>query len=222
MRRLAAGLKRTAVIATVNNSPAVRSLPSSVCGSRNRDYTKRQLQPETYKWYAAPTNGSSLFTGNSRPNINSTTTYYSKRFQMAYKSRIAVTYGISHRLLQEEVVYVRRTSLDASVSNMVYLWSPGGETTQTGSTIGNYSVTIILYGFSCDRTSREPNINSIAVIENSIAIQLENPGYFEYSIGIDFQALNQFSYIPTGQYTFVRDNNGLQHSNATIHHLYYS
>jgi hypothetical protein len=53
----------------------------------------------------------------------------------------------------------------------------------------------------CDRTSK-PN-NSIAVIENSIVIQLENPeSYFEYSInGIDFQALNQFSYIPTGQYT---------------------
>jgi hypothetical protein len=47
----------------------------------------------------------------------------------------------------------------------------------------------------------QPNINSIAVIENSIVIQLENPeSYFEYSInGIDFQA-NQFSYIPTGQY----------------------
>jgi hypothetical protein len=35
------------------------------------------------------------------------------------------------------------TTLDASLSNMVYLWSPG-ETTQTivVSTIGNYSVTI--------------------------------------------------------------------------------
>jgi gliding motility-associated-like protein len=57
----------------------------------------------------------------------------------------------------------------------------------------------------------QPIINSITVDENSIVIQLENPeSYFEYSInGADFQALNQFSYIPTGQYTaFVRDNNG--------------
>jgi hypothetical protein len=43
-------------------------------------------------------------------------------------------------------------------------------------------------------------------MKNSIIIQPENlESYFEYSInGIDFQA-NQFSYIPTGQYTaFVR------------------
>jgi hypothetical protein len=102
---------------------------------------------------------------------------------------------------------------------MVYLWSPGGENYSNWFTIGNYSVTIDSLRFGVVMNIPQPNINSIAVIENSITIQLENPGYFEYSIGIDFQALNQFSYIPTGQYTFVRDNNGLQHSNATIHHL---
>jgi gliding motility-associated-like protein len=123
----------------------------------------------------------------------------------------------------EEIILCQgqTTALDASVSNMVYLWSPGGETTQTivVSTIGNYSVTISSPTVvSCDSKKNitviehpQPNINSIVVIENSIVIQLENPeSYFEYSInGIDFQALNQFSYIPTGQYTaFVRDNNG--------------
>jgi gliding motility-associated-like protein len=123
----------------------------------------------------------------------------------------------------EEIILCQgqTTTLDASLSNMRYLWSPGGETTQTivVSTIGNYSVTISSPTVvSCDSKKNisviehpQPNINSIAVNENSIVIQLENPEtYFEYSInGIDFQALNQFSYIPTGQYTaFVRDNNG--------------
>jgi hypothetical protein len=46
----------------------------------------------------------------------------------------------------EEIILCQgqTTTLDASLSNMVYLWSPGGETTQTivVSTIGNYSVTI--------------------------------------------------------------------------------
>jgi hypothetical protein len=57
----------------------------------------------------------------------------------------------------------------------------------------------------------KPNINSIAVIENSIVIQLENHrSYFEYSInGIDFQALNQFSYIPYWPILLLwGDNNG--------------
>jgi gliding motility-associated-like protein len=221
-------LSRTAITATVNNAPTIiATTPGSVCNS-GPVIIEATPSAGNVNWYDVAAGGSPLFTGNSflTPSINSTITYYAEAIlnSCTSSSRVAVTatvYPINTTMEEIILCQGQTTALDASVSNMVYLWSPGGETTQTivVSTIGNYSVTISSPTVvSCDSKKNitviehpQPNINSIAVIENSIVIHLENPeSYFEYSInGIDFQALNQFSYIPTGQYTaFVRDNNG--------------
>ena len=217
---------RTAITATVNNAPTIiATAAGSRCGSGSviLDATP---SAGNVKWYDVATGSSPLFTGNSfsSPSINNTTTYYAEAILNGCpSSRIPVTatvYPINTSTEEIILCQGQTTILDASTPNMRYLWSPGGETTQTivVSTIGNYSVTISSPTvISCDSKKNisviehpQPLINSITVDENSIVIQLENPeSYFEYSInGVDFQALNQFTYIPTGQYTaFVRDNN---------------
>jgi gliding motility-associated-like protein len=110
--------------------------------------------------------------------------------------------------------------LDASIPGMNYLWTPSGETSQTiiVSTIGDYSVTISSALANCDSKKDfkvieypKPVIKTITVDENAITIELENPqNYYEFSIdGELFKSSNQFSRIPSGQYTaFVREKNG--------------
>jgi gliding motility-associated-like protein len=217
---------RTAVIATVNESPNVSSTtPSSVCGSGTVTL-EAEASDGNINWYDSMTDGSLLSTNNSftSPVIDSTTTYYTEAISNACSSpRVGVTatvYPIATTL--EEVILCQGESatLDASISGMKYLWSPGGETTQriAVSTIGEYSVTISSPTVvSCDSkkdisvTERpKPIISSVLVNENSITIELVNSeSYYEYSInGFDFQVSNQFYYISSGQYTaFVRDNN---------------
>lgn len=218
---------RTAVIATVNISPTVGSTsPSSVCGSGTVTLGAA-ASPGNINWYDSPTGGSLLSVGNSftTPSINSTTTYYAEAVSNGCSSpRLSVkatVYPIA--TTTEEVVLCQGESitLDASVSGMLYLWSPGGETTQTisVSTIGDYNVTMSSPTVvSCDSqkdisVTEHPIaiIGSIVVNENSIKIELVNPeSYYEYSVnGEYFQVSNQFSYISSGQHTaFVRDNNG--------------
>jgi gliding motility-associated-like protein len=217
---------RTAVTATVNESPNVSSTtPSSVCGSGTVTLAA-EASDGNINWYNAATGGSSLSNGNSftTPIINSTTTYYAEPISNGCRGpRIGVTatvYPIATTM--EEVILCQGESitLDASISGMKYLWSPGGETTQriAVSTTGQYSVTISSPTvISCDSkkdisvTERpKPTIASILVNENSIKIELANyESYYEYSInGLDFQASNQFSYISSGRHTaFARDNN---------------
>ncbi|EIA09503.1 T9SS type B sorting domain-containing protein [Flavobacterium frigoris] len=218
---------RTAVIATVNNSPTVNSAsPSSICGSGTVTL-EAVASTGNINWYDVPTGGSLLYTGNSfmTPVINASTTYYAEAISNGCTSlRTEVTatvYPIN--TITEEVVLCQGESiiLDASISGMTYLWSPGGETTQviSVSTIGNYSVTISSPTVvSCESKKNisvtehpKPIFNSILVNENSIKIELvNNQSYYEYSInGIDFQVSNQFAYISSGLSTaFVRDNNG--------------
>jgi gliding motility-associated-like protein len=218
---------RTAITATVNNSPTVSSTsPSSVCGSGTVTLAAT-ASAGNINWYDASTGGSLLFTGNSftTPSINSTRTYYAEAVLNECKSpRIRVTAAVYPiTTVTEELILCQgeSTILDASISGMKYLWSPGGETTQTIviTAIGNYSVTISSPTVvSCESKKEisvtelpKPVISSVLVNENSIKIELvNNENYYEYSInGLDFQVSNQFSYIPSGQYSaFVRDDNG--------------
>jgi gliding motility-associated-like protein len=218
---------RTAVIATVNNSPTVSSTsPSSVCGSGTVTLAAT-ASAGNINWYDASTGDAPLFTGNSftTPSINSTRTYYAEAVSNKCKSpRIQVTAAVYPiATVTEELILCQgeSTILDASISGMKYLWSPGGETTQTIviTAIGNYSVTISSPTVvSCESKKEisvtelpKPVISSVLVYENSIKIELvNNENYYEYSIdGLDFQVSNQFSYIPSGQHTaFVRDNTG--------------
>jgi gliding motility-associated-like protein len=220
---------RTTIIATVNDSPTISSTaPSSVCGSGTVTLAAVATSGNI-NWYNAPTDGSLLSTGNSytTPNIDLTTTYYVEAITNdCISPRISVTatvYPLAK--IMEEVVLCQgeNITLDASTPNMIYLWSPGGQTNQTitVSTIGNYNVTISSPNVSsCESKSKKdisvvgypkPAISSILVNENFIKIELANPeSYYEYSIdGVDFQVSNQFLYIPNGQHTaLVRDNNG--------------
>ncbi|MGO4819226.1 T9SS type B sorting domain-containing protein [Flavobacterium sp. W22_SRS_FP1] len=217
---------RTAVKATVNESPNVSSTtPSSVCGSGTVTLAA-EPSDGNINWYTALTGGSSLSSGNSftTPTIDTTTTYYAEPILNGCTGpRTGVTatvYPIATTMEEMFLCQGESTTLDASISGMKYLWSPSGETTQriTVSTIGLHSVTISSPTvISCDSkkdisvTERpEPVISSVLVNENSVTIELVNSeSYYEYSInGLDFQVSNEFSYISSGQYTaFVRDNN---------------
>jgi gliding motility-associated-like protein len=217
---------RTAVTATVNAAPTVIvTTAASRCDS-GTVILEAFASVGNINWYKESIGGSILFTGNSflTPNIDTTTTYYAEAFSDGCpSSRIPVTaivYPIS--TMNQDVVLCRGETkiLDASIPNMTYLWSPGGETTQTIeiSTIGDYSVSISSPTvISCESKKNisviehpEPIISSIEVNENSVTIELANPeSYFEYSInGLDFQVSNQFYFISSGQHTaFVRENN---------------
>jgi gliding motility-associated-like protein len=217
---------RTAVTATVSESPTVSlTTPSSVCGSGNVTLTA-ESSDGNINWYTAPTGGSSLSSGNSftTPTIDSTTTYYAEPILndcSGPRSGVTATvYPIATTMAEVILCQGESATLDASISGMKYLWSPGGETTQriAVSTIGQYSVTISSPTIvSCDSKKNisvierpEAVISSVVVNENSITIELVNSeSYYKYSInGFDFQVSNQFSYISSGRYTaFVRDNN---------------
>jgi hypothetical protein len=99
-----------------------------------------------------------LFTGNSftTPSINSTRTYYAEAVSNKCKSpRIQVTAAVYPiATVTEELIYAREKKhyIRRMISGMKYLWSPGGETTQTIviTAIGNYSVTISSSSVSCE------------------------------------------------------------------------
>jgi gliding motility-associated-like protein len=219
---------RTAITATVNTTPTITSInPNSRCDSGTLTL-EATASAGTLNWYDVATGGTPLGTGTTftTPIITTTTTYYvdasTNSCTSATRTEVTATvYPISTST--EEVVLCQgeTTTLDASITGMTYLWSPGGETTQTieASSIGDYSVTISSPTItSCDSKKYisviahpAPIISSIIVNENSISIELAAYySYYEYAInGIDFQSSNQFSRIPSGQYTAsVRDTNG--------------
>ena len=217
---------RTAVTATVNNAPTVIATTSSSRCDSGTVTLEAVPSIGSINWHNEPSGGTILHTGNTftTPNIDTTTTYYAEAVYNGCSSSrtpvIATVYAIS--TMTEEVILCQgeTTTLDASIPNMTYLWSPGGETTQTivVSTIGDYSVSISSPTVvSCESRKNisviehpKPIISSIKVNENSIVIELANPeNYYEYSInGFDFQVSNEFSYISSGQHTaFVRENN---------------
>lgn len=213
---------RTAVTATVNTPPAITSTsPASRCDSGTVTLGA-VASSGTINWYDVATGGTSLGTGASftTPSITATTTYYVDTTNQCASPRVSVVatvYPVAN--INEEIILCQTALLDASISGMNYLWSPGGETTQTivVSTIGDYSVTISSPFIVCDSNKYikviehpAPIIKAIIVNENSITIELENPeNYYEFSIdGELFQASNQFSYIPSGQHTaYVREKN---------------
>jgi gliding motility-associated-like protein len=217
---------RTAIIATVNISPTITSTsPASRCDIGSV-ILGASASAGIINWYDDTTGGTSLGTGISftTPNITSTTTYYVDATASGCTSPrtpvVATIYPIIK--IDEEVILCQNetATLDATIPGMIYLWSPGGETTETiiVSTIGDYSVSISSPTIvSCDLKKNisviehpAPIIKAIIVNENSITIELEHSeDYYEFSIdGELFKASNQFSYIPSGQHTvYVREKN---------------
>ncbi|TDD96486.1 Ig-like domain-containing protein [Flavobacterium cellulosilyticum] len=226
---------RTAVIATVNSTPTITSTsPASVCDSGTISLGAT-ASGGTINWYNATGNVIAIGNSFTTPILTTTTNYYVDAEVSGCKSPksliTATVYPVDTKTEELILCQGETMKLDAGVSGMKYVWSPGGETTQTiaVSTIGDYSVTIssptVIACYSKKNISviehPAPIINPIEVNENTITITLEKTeSYYEYSInGLDFQASNTFSYIPSGQYTaFVRDNNGcnLVSQNFTI------
>ncbi|WP_281336538.1 T9SS type B sorting domain-containing protein [Flavobacterium eburneipallidum] len=216
---------RTEVIATMNTLPIITTTPASRCDTGSVTL-EAAASFGTINWYDVATAGTPIGTGTlfTTPNLTTTTTYYVEVTSNGCTNPripvVATIYPIA--TLNEEILLCQSETitLDASISGMEYLWFPGGETSQTidVSNIGDYSVTISSPLVNCDSKKDfkviehpEPILKQIIVKENSITIQLENPqNYYEYSIdGELFTESNQFSRIPSGQYTaFVREKNG--------------
>lgn len=228
---------RTSITAKVNTTPSITSAPTVSRCDIGSVTLEAIADAGTINWYDAPTGGSLLKTGSSftTPILTTSTPYYVETINnqcISPRVRVIATV-IPITIITEEIILCQSetATLDASIAGMNYLWSPGGETTQTisVSSIGNYSVTISSpVIIQCESKKfitviehPAPIINSILVNENSITIELSNPEtYYEYSInGIDFQASNQFSYIPSGDYiAYVRETNqcNLVQQNFTI------
>ena len=217
---------RTPIIATVNSTPSITSTtPDSRCDTGTITL-EAVASFGTINWYNVSTGGTSLGTGTTfaTPSLTTSTTYYVESTSNGCTSPrlpvVATIYPVIS--LTNEVVLCQSetVTLTASISGMDYLWSPGGETTQSivVSNIGDYKVIISSPLANCDSNEEfkviehpEPIIKEIVVVENSITIELENPeNYYEFSIdGQLFVDFNQFSRIPSGQYTaMVRDKNG--------------
>lgn len=142
---------RTPIIATVFTPPTITTtLPNS-----RRDagmlYLAATASGGIINWHTDETTGTPIGTGPSftTPNIETTTLFYVDATENNCTSPIRKSVSatvIPITITTEEVVLCQgKTSLlDASISGMKYLWSPGGETTQTivVSATGNYVVTI--------------------------------------------------------------------------------
>lgn len=180
----------------------------------------------TLNWYSAQTGGSFLGTGSpfTTPSVSKTTNFYVDATDAGCTSpRTAVeasVYVIDKKNQEIVLCQTKTATLDASIPGLDYLWSPGGETTQTisVSSIGNYEVDISSpIASSCGSKKifnviehPMPNIKEITVNDNSITIQLTDPkDYYEFSIdGVLFQKSNEFNYIRSGaQVAYVQENN---------------
>ena len=217
---------RTPITATINTYPIITTTtPGSRCDSGVVTIAAT-ASGGTINWYDVATGGTPLGNGNSftTPNVTSTTNFYAETTENECTSiRVAITATVYPIIpLKKEILLCQSETLilEASIPDMEYLWSPGGETTQSIeiSNIGDYKVIISSPSGSCDSKEEfkviehpKPIIKEIVMEENSITIELENPkDYYEFSIdGELFKESNQFTQIPSGQYTaFVREKNG--------------
>ncbi len=217
---------RTPIMATVLTVPIISSTtPGTRCdtGSVTLGAT---ASAGTLNWYDSTNGGVSLGTGSSfsTPNISITKTYYVDVTESGCKSArtavIASVYPINSNTEEVILCQNKTTTLGASIPGLDYVWSPGGETTQsiTVSSIGNYEVAISSpIASSCGSKKiftviehPKPVIKELIINDNTVTILLTDPKeYYEFSIdGVLFQKSNQFSYIPSGlQKAFVRENN---------------
>jgi gliding motility-associated-like protein len=177
-------------------------------------------------WYDSDKGGTQVGTGNtiSTPSISLTTPFYVDTTEAGCTSlRTAVLASIYPIDTDDKEVVLCQTktaTLDASIPGLDYLWSPGGEITQSinVSTIGNYEVIISSpIATSCGSKKifnviehPKPVIAELITDDTTLTILLTDPKeYYEFSIdGVLFQKSNQFSYILSGQQTaYVRENN---------------
>jgi gliding motility-associated-like protein len=219
---------RKEVIATVNITPSITqtNTPVTRCGPGTLTLSAT-TSAGTVNWYSQQTGGILLSSGSSftTPNITANTNYYAEAINngCANSTRVPVSATVYPLpIVTDEVVKICKPGtilLDASLPNMIYLWSTT-ETTQTitVSDAGIYTVDLTSPSpQNCTtrktitvQENNKPKIKNIAVDETTVTIELiKNEDYFEYSIdGINFQSSNIFTNAPSGlQMAYVREIN---------------
>ena len=215
---------RTAITATINNTPIITATGSvSICSTTSALLTA-STSVGIINWYSSPTTTIPLATGLNftTPLLTQDTTYYveGNNNGCLSVSRIPVTvFVFPLPVVADETKILCENStllLDAGVSNATYLWS----TTETTPNIvvttpGIYTVTVTsLAPQLCSKTKtitviehNIPQIQEVEVVGNLATILISGFGDFEYSIdGLTYQDSNVFTVADGGLYTaFVRE-----------------
>ncbi|WP_395062968.1 T9SS type B sorting domain-containing protein [Flavobacterium sp.] len=215
---------RTAVTATINNTPIIAATSSvSICSTASALLTA-STSIGIINWYSSSTSTIPVATGLNftTPLLTQDTTYYveGNNNGCLSASRIPVNvYVFPLPTVADETKILCENStiiLDTGVSNATYLWS----TTETTPNIvvttpGIYNVTVTsLAPQLCSKTKtitviehNIPQIQEVVVVGNLATILISGFGDFEYSIdGIIYQDSNVFTVADGGLYTaFVRE-----------------
>ncbi len=150
---------------TTTSSRTILAIPSaptasadSTCGAGT--VLMNAVSSDTIRWYAGATGGAILASGSSftTPVLNATTTYYVSSNNVCSSDRVAVVATVlpvpSVDLGNDTAVGTGNTVVfDAGAGFSSYLWSPGGETTQsiTAGATDCYSV-VVTNNFGCENT----------------------------------------------------------------------
>ncbi|KAA5533176.1 T9SS type A sorting domain-containing protein [Taibaiella lutea] len=161
---------------TLCNAPSVVSKKDSFnCGTGPVILEATTTSGASIKWYPAATGGTALATGNSytTPSISVTTTYYISAISGTCESTprqavVATIRPIPTVNLGPDTTLCPGVSLTLNAGNAggSYLWSPGGQTTQTISTnaVGQYIVNVTVNG--CSKRDTILIIPGIAPVNN--------------------------------------------------------
>jgi PKD repeat protein len=161
---------------TLCNAPSVVSKKDSFrCGTGPVVLEATTTTGASIKWYPAATGGTALATGNSftTPSLSVTTTYYISAISGTCESTprqavVATIRPIPTVNLGPDTTLCPGISLTLNAGNAggSYLWSPGGQTTQTISTnaVGQYIVNVTVNG--CSKRDTILIIPGIAPVNN--------------------------------------------------------
>ena len=178
---------RTAVVATVNTTPAVSSItPSNRCdaGTLNLGAT---ASAGTLNWYAASTGGSSLGTGTSftTPSISSTKTYYVAATNSgctSARSSVAATVNTTPTVSSttpSSVCDAGTMNLGATATAGTLTWyaaSTGGSSLGTGTSFTTPSVSsTTTYFVAATNSGCTSTRTAVAATVNKSKASLQNP-----------------------------------------------
>lgn len=224
---------RTLVTATINPE-AILTVSPVVPSCEGVAILQATSSTGTVHWYDAPTDGTLLHSGDefTTPFLAESTSYYAEAFSQACpggaRTEVRAIIYQKPQLTDESNVGICEgdtVTLDAGLSGHTYLWSPGGETTQTKtvSSQGVYTVTVTSPAPEfCSATKTftvlekwSPVISSVIVTGNILSIHTLSAGDFEYSIdGSNYQSSPDFAVDGSPiSAVFARDIHGCgQHS----------
>lgn len=219
---------KTSITATINTIPLITVTQPTVSRCGPGPVTlQATADAGIINWYSSPTGTHIEATGASFTTANSTqnTTYYAEAVNndciSLRRTPVAIIINPVPATTDEEVILCRSGTalLDASLSDMTYLWSTG-EQTQTISvaTSGTYTVALTsLAAGNCTSIKKiivsehaVPEIDQVVVNKSTVVISLKQEyDYFEYSVdGTNYQRSKVFFNVPSGfQTAYVRELN---------------